>query len=505
MRMAASELPSLLPDELAEWLTEDSASASAILHDHALCPTSSETFDFGSELDSLLASALDAFEGKEEAQATQGSKKNSRRFAPPVSLKEIQQAKLQAVPRSTQRDTDYCVKIWNEWCSSRTTTTGVAIQPLLQLACGELQHLLCCFVLELRKKDGTEYAPDTLHHICCGIMRYLRANGWAELDLFKDAAFAEFRAVLDSEMKRLRAAGIGTVRKQAEPITMDEEDVLWEKGLLGDKNAQTLVDTMLYMNGLYFALRGGREHRNLRYKPSQIQLVEKPGERPYLLYTEDLSKNHPGGLKGRQVKPKCVKHHANIENPKRCFVRLYKLYHSRCPPDRPADGYYLKPLKTPKDNCWYAPIPIGHSSLNTTISRLCKTAGIHGYRTNHSLRATAATRLHQSGMIQEQEIMARTGHRSLEGVRSYKRTSSEQMELVSDVLSNGPKRTCQTPQSQPPVVTAHHPSLNKSVPSTSVSEQQNRSMSLHQAAMNTAPTFNFSSCNSVTIQYLCKQ
>ncbi len=96
--------------------------------------------------------------------------------------------------------------------------------------------------------------------------------------------------------------------------------------------------------------------------------------------------------------------------------------------------------------------------------------------------------------------MARTGHRSLEGVRSYKRTSSEQMELVSDVLSNGPKRT---PPSQPPVVTAHHPSLDKSVPSTSVSEQQNCSMSLHQAAMNTDPTFNFSSCTSVTIQYLC--
>ncbi len=75
MRMAASERPSLLPDELAEWLTEDSASASATLHDHALCPTSSDTFDFGCELDSLLASALDAFEGKEEAQATQGSKK----------------------------------------------------------------------------------------------------------------------------------------------------------------------------------------------------------------------------------------------------------------------------------------------------------------------------------------------------------------------------------------------------------------------------------------------
>ena len=32
--------------------------------------------------------------------------------------------------------------------------------------------------------------------------------------------------------------------------------------------------------------------------------------------------------------------------------------------------------------------------------------------------------------------MERTGHRSLEGVRSYKRTSNEQRETLSDILNN---------------------------------------------------------------------
>ena len=52
----------------------------------------------------------------------------------------------------------------------------------------------------------------------------------------------------------------------------------------------------------------------------------------------------------------------------------------------------------------------------------CSEAGIGGYRTNHSLRATAATRLYQAG-VHEQLIIERKGHRSLEGVRSYKHTS----------------------------------------------------------------------------------
>ena len=30
-------------------------------------------------------------------------------------------------------------------------------------------------------------------------------------------------------------------------------------------------------------------------------MVEKEGKRPYLVYTENISKNHPGGLKGQKL------------------------------------------------------------------------------------------------------------------------------------------------------------------------------------------------------------
>ena len=187
--------------------------------------------------------------------------------------------------------------------------------------------------------------------------------------------------------------------------TYEIEEILWEKGILGDGNPQSLLDTMLFMNGLYFALHGGKEHRQLCHHPSQIQLVEKPGERAYLVYREDISKNHQGGLKNRKIKPKIVMHHANIENPRRCFVRLYKLYNSLCPPNRPNNTFYLQPLQKPIKDLYYSTKPVGHIILEKTISRMCREAGILGHYTNHSLRATAATRLHQSG-VEEQEIMA---------------------------------------------------------------------------------------------------
>ena len=48
---------------------------------------------------------------------------------------------------------------------------------------------------------------------------------------------------------------------------------------------------------------------------------------------------------------------------------------------------------------------------------------------------TNATKLFQSG-IDEQLIMARTGHRSLEGVRAYKRVSTDQKQSVSMILNS---------------------------------------------------------------------
>ena len=78
--------------------------------------------------------------------------------------------------------------------------------------------------------------------------------------------------------------GLGSKHKQAEPITEEEEEMLWEKRELGDHTPQSLLNTIVYMNGLYFALRSGKEHRNLRFSPSQINIIEKDGDRAHVEY-----------------------------------------------------------------------------------------------------------------------------------------------------------------------------------------------------------------------------
>ena len=56
----------------------------------------------------------------------------------------------------------------------------------------------------------------------------------------------------------------------------------------------------------------------------------------------------------------------------------------------------------------------------------------HWVQDNHSLRATATSRLYHS-RVDEQLVMERTGHKSMDGVCSYKRTSDQQREVLSDI------------------------------------------------------------------------
>ena len=145
-----------------------------------------------------------------------------------------------------------------------------------------------------------------------------------------------------------------------------------------------------------------------------------------------MFKKHQGGLKGRKGKIKVVVQHENSENRSRCFVCLFKLYHSKYPQNRLPNTFYLKLLKNPTEDCWFSSVPIGHTTLAGTIARLCQCAGIPGYKNQSFLMSTAATCLYQDG-VDEQLIMEKTGHRSLEGVRSYKRTNMEQQENLSDI------------------------------------------------------------------------
>ena len=71
---------------------------------------------------------------------------------------------------------------------------------------GDLARLLSTVFLEVRKKTGEEFPPNTTSsfHIVSGIQRHVRMNGKPAINFFKDSELAHFRIDLDAEMKHLK-------------------------------------------------------------------------------------------------------------------------------------------------------------------------------------------------------------------------------------------------------------------------------------------------------------
>ena len=88
------------------------------------------------------------------------------RFAVPLSDDAVKETRKAAVPKTTQKDTLWCIRLWNEWRKERNSRTEEQIPAdIIALSPAVLQPWLSRFVLEVTKKDATAYPPDSLYHV----------------------------------------------------------------------------------------------------------------------------------------------------------------------------------------------------------------------------------------------------------------------------------------------------------------------------------------------------
>ena len=126
------------------------------------------------------------------------------------------------------------------------------------------------------------------------------------------------------------------------------------------------------------------------------------------------------------------------ENFQRCPVRLFVKYTGLLPQTRSCGKLYLRPKLRKTPSIWFCDQPYGKNKAGATVKKLCEMAKVEGKFSNHSLRATSASRMFREE-VPEQIIKEITGHRS-DCVRVYKRTSNELLEKASASIGGGTKR-----------------------------------------------------------------
>ena len=118
-----------------------------------------------------------------------------------------------------------------------------------------------------------------------------------------------------------------------------------------------------------------------------------------------------------------------------CPVKSFKLYLSKL---NPALNELFQRLKSafsfnPNGDVWYDAQVIGKKFLEKFMKTISEDAGLSQTYTNHCIRATCITNLDNSGK-EARHIMALTGHKSADSIRSYARTSIGQKRAMSKVL-----------------------------------------------------------------------
>ena len=362
--------------------------------------------------------------------------KKRSRFGRPTTSEELEKSSKGFLPKNTEKNDLWAMRVFQEWVQNRNAETDKkdhCPEGVLNTDDAEvLAKWLSLFVMEVRKKDGTEYPPATIHLLLCGLQRIMRRQNSHPFDIFakKDVRFRAFRGTMESVFHNLHCKGVGANSKHVQVISEEEEELLWENRIMGCHSPRALVRAVFYLNGKNFCLRGGEEHRELKF----VQLKRNID---HWTYTEHGSKNYRGGFGDLNRKNKVVKQFPVPDAGDRCHVKLLDLYVSKLPKEAKQKGsFYFTPLQTtPTDPLkpWFTCVPIGRNKLATLVKEMFDEVDVQG-KTNHSLRATGATRMFNSG-VAEKTIQDRTGHKSIGGLRVYERPDDEQQRKACEVLA----------------------------------------------------------------------
>ena len=130
---------------------------------------------------------------------------------------------------------------------------------------------LSWYVVETRNAAGAPYPPATIYQLLSALLRSMRAENSTCKDFLatKNPEFKMLHGTLNSHFHKLHESGVGTKVKHAEIICKDEENRLWDSGIMSARSPSALLNAVFYSNGKNVCLRGGDEHRRL--KLSQLE------------------------------------------------------------------------------------------------------------------------------------------------------------------------------------------------------------------------------------------
>lgn len=316
----------------------------------------------------VLAETKDGSEEKPEPQETVADEENE--------VEKVESCLMLRTGNVTEGNSGglqyvFGVSAWRKWVKKRNTqlqqmfsTEKHFKEEILDLSTNELSFAMYLFVKEVRKPDGTEYAPDTIFYFCLGIQKYLLENDCSD-NIFCDPPFRKFKECF----KELSVRFLSLYKDCNYIVTRVEEEHLWETNQLGVHSPQVLLNTVIYFNTKFCRLKTVDEHLKLSFC-HVVKHWRKTANHKKKVPPEGVCvRFYPPGIKKGTV----YELQENVGNPLRCPVKLHEFYLSKCPQSVKTrdDVYYLATEKSclAESPVWFSTIPLQQEYLEETLSR----------------------------------------------------------------------------------------------------------------------------------------
>ena len=159
---------------------------------------------------------------------------------------ELEALKAKANNENTNKSTKYWLKVWQDWALVRQYDAEIENYPP-----EELDNVVQKFYAEVRTKKGEDYEPDSLKVMQAALDRHLKNKNYSS-SIIQDREFYNLKQILEGKARQLRENGRRKRPNAAKPLTLQEEEMLWEKGKLGNSSPQALINTMWWLLTQHF-------------------------------------------------------------------------------------------------------------------------------------------------------------------------------------------------------------------------------------------------------------
>lgn len=329
---------------------------------------------------------------------------------------------------NTSKSTRTWINVFEKWRITREIQ-----QPLEEIPESELDSVLQRFYAQVKKANGQDYEPDSLRTMLASLDRYLRETG-KSYSILSDKKFQTSRQVLNGKAIELREQGKGKKPRKADALSKEEEEMLWNKGVLGISTPKNLNFTVFYLLSQHFGTRGRQEHHQIRLE--ELKWVQdSDGKTEYVEWVEGITKTRKGGL---QKPDRRLKQRVFATGDARCPVAALEALVSHRPKELRARGpLYLQPSQHPEEEQWFTKMPLGVNSINKFMKKIAEEGGLDTRNknfTNHSVRKTVVMKLKKAG-VASRDITAITGHKNEESLKSYEENSLTDHKHLSNIIA----------------------------------------------------------------------